>query len=228
MEAIIELTKVNFSFVFISVFSVLVGIKAVVSVLEWVIDKFGIETKRMRRKREDHELIIQTSQTLLELQKKHDEDVHQSDEHDAEIKEALSTFISEIKTIISETQSEIKQFTENRIHDREQSFKIQKELSDSISHINEKGIERDKQIETLALGNKELLANIINDRYQRYLLLEGIPADEADEFTNIYYAYKSLGGNHNGDQKYNYVIKHLPVIPVKTKLVTKEIEPLEE
>lgn len=85
MNEIIELTKINFSSVFIAVFVILIGIKAIVSIFEWVVDKLGLETKWMRHKREEHELLIQTSQNLTALQEKHKEDVERSDRRDEEI-----------------------------------------------------------------------------------------------------------------------------------------------
>lgn len=86
MEAITELATLNFSSVFISVFVILIGIKSVLSLFEWFIEKFGFETKWMKRKREDHELLIKTSQNLLELQKRHNADILESDRHDEEMK----------------------------------------------------------------------------------------------------------------------------------------------
>ena len=68
MDAIKELLNINFSYVLISVFVILIGIKSVVSIFEWIIDKLGLETKLMRQKREEHELLIQTSQNLASLQ----------------------------------------------------------------------------------------------------------------------------------------------------------------
>ena len=56
------LTRIDYTSVFISVFIILIGIKAIVSLFEWVIDKLGVETKWMRKQREEHELLIQTSQ----------------------------------------------------------------------------------------------------------------------------------------------------------------------
>ena len=137
MNEIIELTKVNFSSVFVAVFVILLGVKTIVSLFEWVVNKLGLETKWMRKHREEHDLLIQTSQNLAALQKQHTHDVEESDAHDENIKEELSAFISEIKTSISDTQSELKQFAENRVHDREQSFKIQKELTDSQNNLAE-------------------------------------------------------------------------------------------
>jgi hypothetical protein len=122
---------------------------------------------------------------------------------------------------------------ENRIQDREQSFAIQKELTDAQNKLSNKqselsnlisetiksGILRDQQIASLMLANRELLAEKINDKYKFYISIKGIPEDEVDEFTNLHTAYKGCGGNHSGDAKYEYVIEHLPVIPVETKLI---------
>lgn len=224
MGDITPLITIDYSSIFISVLAILIGIKAVISLFEWFTSKLGLETKWMRKKREEHDLLLQTSQNLSELQKKHNHDVEQSIIHDDRIRNELSEFMSDIRESILMTQNEIKQLAENRIHDREQSKEIQKELNDSIKIITEKSSEQNKQIEALALGSKEVLGNIINERYQKYLKLNGIPADEVDEFTNIHSAYKALNGNHNGDLKYKYVTEHLDVIPVETKLIIKEIE----
>ena len=68
MEEIRALATIDLNSVFVSVFIILLGFKAVVSVLEWTIHKLGLETKWMRKKREEHDLIIQTSQNLSALQ----------------------------------------------------------------------------------------------------------------------------------------------------------------
>ena len=75
MEPIAELTTIDYSSLFIASFSVLIGIKAIVSLFEWIFDKLGLETKWMRKKREERELLIQTSQGLNKLQEKHEEDI---------------------------------------------------------------------------------------------------------------------------------------------------------
>lgn len=86
MNEIIELTNVDFSSIFISVFIILIGVKAIVSLFEWVINKLGLETKWMRRKREEHELLLDTSNSLIALQQKHDEDMRKSDVYDEEMR----------------------------------------------------------------------------------------------------------------------------------------------
>lgn len=219
MNEIIELTKMNFSYVLISVFVILFGIKAIVSIFEYFVGKLGLETKWMRKRREEHDLLIQTSQNLTNLQKQHCHDVKESNIHNENIKEELSAFMTEIKISISETQSEIKQFAENRISDRQQSLEIQKDLTDSIKSIVEYNFNKDKQIDNLMVAQREVLADKINEKYKYYISIKGIPEDEVDEFTNLHTAYKGVGGNHSGDAKYEYCMNHLKVIPVETKLL---------
>lgn len=139
----------------------------------------------------------------------------------------------ELLQTIKDNQTDIKTIMENRVHDREQSLSIQKELTEAQNKLSNKqselssliseniksGVSRDKQIASLMLANKELLAEKINEKYKFYISIKGIPEDEVDEFTNLHTAYKGCGGNHSGDAKYEYVIEHLPVIPVETKLI---------
>ncbi len=222
MNEIIELTNVDFSSIFISVFIILIGVKAIVSLFEWVINKLGLETKWMRRKREEHELLLQTSQNLADLRNQHNHDVEESNIHDENIKEELSIFMKEIKSSVEKTQLEIKQFTENRVNDRKQSLEIQRELKDSIKSIVTYNSSKDRQIDNLMAAQREVLADKINEKYKYYISIKGIPEDEVDEFANLHTAYKGVGGNHSGDAKYEYCINHLQVIPVKTKLIMND------
>ena len=89
MDPIQELTTINFSYVFLSVFVILIGIKSVVSLFEWIVGKRGLETRWMRGKREEHELLLQTSHALASLQEKHEKDMLRSDRHDDEMKTDL-------------------------------------------------------------------------------------------------------------------------------------------
>lgn len=223
MQNIVELININYTSLFISIVTILIGIKTLTTLFEWFISKLGLETKWMRTKREDHELLLKTSESLVALHNKHENDAKQSDKHDEDIRNDLSNFMDEMRLSITQTQNEIKQFYENRIHDREQSIKIQKELTDAIRTITDGEKNRDKQIEALMCGNKELLGSEIDKRYRQYIALDGIPETEIDEFTDIYTAYKKNNGNHNRDTKYDYVKNHLKVIPVETKLVKNNI-----
>ena len=137
MQDTLGLINIDYTSLFISIVTVLIGIKTITTLFEWFISKLGLETKWMRTRREDHELLLKTSKSLIELHNTHENDTKQSDKHDKEIKNDLFKFMDEMRLSITQTQNEIKQFYENRIHDREQSIKIQKELTDAIRTITE-------------------------------------------------------------------------------------------
>lgn len=221
MNEVTSLFTIDYPELFVAVFTILIGLKVVISIFEGTIGKLGLETKWMRKKREERELLIQTSQNLSSLQQRQDKAEKQSDAQDEIINKNLTIFMDEVKTLISETQSEIKQFYENRIHDREQSRKIQKELTDSIKCIVERNTIKDQQMDNLMAAQREVLADKINEKYKYYISIKGIPEDEVDEFTSLHAAYNGVGGNHKGDAKYEYCMNHLSIIPVEKKLITK-------
>ena len=67
MEAIKEMLEVDFSALLITVVTVILGLKAMASSFEWIIDKLGLETKWMREKRERSELINKTAGLFYRL-----------------------------------------------------------------------------------------------------------------------------------------------------------------
>lgn len=198
MEPIIQLTKIDYISLFIEILVILIGIKAITSIFEWVINKLGLETKWMQKRREEHNLLITTANELKNLSIVHKQDIDKIYEDNLkwrdqsrEIKESYNKHFQHLDTM----QEQTKQFLENE--------KL-----------------REKQINSLTIASRELLAEKINDKYKYYISIGGIPEDEVDEFTALHGAYNGCGGNHHGDAKYNYIMEHMPVIPVKTKLVT--------
>lgn len=85
MDALQELLKINFVYILTSVVAILIGVKFLTSLFEWVIDKLGLETKWMRRKREEHDLLVKTSKNLSALQQQHTADMQYSNRRDDEI-----------------------------------------------------------------------------------------------------------------------------------------------
>ena len=79
-------------------------------------------------------------------------------------------------------------------------------------------------IDALLVAQKEMMAEKINEKYKHYIRINGIPEDEKDEFISLHDAYKGVGGNHHGDEKFNYCIEHLKVIPVETKLILNRLK----
>ena len=99
---------------------------------------------------------------------------------------------------------------------REQSMDIQKDLKDSIELLTKADITRSEQIESVMVGIKELLGDTIDQQYEKYIRLGGIPSDDVDEFNSVFSAYEKVNGNHNRKKKYDYVMDNLPIIPVTT------------
>ena len=222
MDEIVTLVEIDWKSVIIALVLALGFVVALLKALEYLAEKFGIETKKQR----DHKLLIQTSQNLTALQEQHTKDikefkdsqtenVNQSIRHDEIIKEELTSFIGEIRSSIVSLTNQMNQYSENRIHDREQSFEIQRQL-------NKRSDDRDKKIEALMLGNMELLGDKIDQRFSKYVSLGGIPENEVEEFDGIFVAYKALNGNHKREEKYKYVKNHMKVIPVESKLKIDE------
>ena len=215
MDDIKALTEIDYGFLFVTIVGLLLGAKALVSLGEYWIGKLGLETKWSKKKKEEHDMLLANAQAIKDLTELHKRDTEISNEHDVKIRKELSTFMNEVRT-------DIKTFTENRVHDREQSLEIQKELKDSIQVVANSQKDRDKQVEALMCGSKELLGNTIDERFAIYVALGGIPQDEVEEFESMYQAYHGLKGNSGRHTKYLYVKEHLEVIPTKTELVYKE------
>ena len=188
MDEMQTLLDLDLSTVALGVVGILVVLVLILSKLDFLKKFFGIKTKSDIGR----ELLEQTSRGLSELQQQHmndmkafrdkqDENVKQSIEHDERIRNDLTVFISEMRDAIESLTNQMNQYSENRIHDREQSREIQQQL-------NERSDDRDKKIEALMLGNMELLGDKIDQRFSKYVSLGGIPENEVEEFDGIFVA----------------------------------------
>ena len=168
---------------------IIIGLNYLIPVLQnFFCNILGIETKFQKEKKEQKILLKKTVNKLNDLTKEHEVSEEQLDEK-------LENFYGPY---------------------RKRSIEIQEEFKRSIDIMHEKDDRRDLQIEALMFGTKELLGDKIDQKYDKYVQLQGIPSDEVDEFNSIYEAYSRLKGNHNREKKYNYVNDNLPVIPVTT------------
>ena len=190
MDTIKNLLDVDFVSFLIVCFIIMSGVISVATIIGKFSEIIGKPVKWVKKYSKDRELLIKTSEGLHQMQDS-----------------------------MKETQIAIQQYSENRVHDREQSFEIQKELTENITKLTESNAVRDKQIENILWSQKESLADRINQKYKHYLSINGIPEDEVDEFVSLHSAYKAVGGNHHGDAKFNYCMEHLPIIPVEVKLI---------
>ena len=201
MNELKELMNINWWYVVIALVALLVSIKFIWTLLDWLLfEKLGIETKKMKQKREESDLLRATAalskttaENLDKLQKRHTKD-------EQEFRNNLNNYMEESRRDSKALHDEMTKFADCRISDRKQSLEIQKELTDA---------------------QNKMLAEKINENDKYYISIKGIPEDEYDEFVSLHNAYNGVGGNHHGDAKFQYCIDHLPIIPVETKLAYK-------
>ena len=89
MDTIKQLTELDYKTLIIGITVVAGSLKIVCNFFSWFVSYLGLETKKMRQKREDHELLIATAKNLELLQSKQNEDVRQSIVHDKRIKDDI-------------------------------------------------------------------------------------------------------------------------------------------
>ena len=213
-----QLGQIDWWYVALAVVILLICIKALWSLFDWLfVEKLGLETKKMRQRRLEQEELKATADLAKTTAKNLDKLQARYCENEEEFKNNLNNYMEESRKDRKALHDEMSKYGENRIKDRKQSLEIQKELKNSIAV-------RDEQINALVDAQKEMMAEKINEKYKYYISIKGIPEDEYDEFVSMHKAYNGVGGNHHGDAKFQYCIEHLPIIPVETKLKYKENE----
>lgn len=165
MNEMIELTKIDYVSVLPAAVAILAGTKAILSLLESFVEKLGLETKWMRQRREEHELLIQTSQNLTALQTQHEHDMQKSDRRDEEIssdiKKLTRMFVDkEIDDMRWEINNFATKVSEGKPCNKD-SFKHCIRIYEKYERIlSENGFEN---------GEVELSMELINDAYMRKL-----------------------------------------------------------
>lgn len=214
LEKFLELDLISFTI------NMVVAGLALVFVYELIIKigkMFGIEFTHVRQRREEHELLVKTSENLSKLQEQQQKDRIRSDEHDNEIRKEISDLTNELKEALIDQKNQMNTYEENRKNDRYKSREIREEINGSIDKLAEGAEERKQQIQALMCGTMELLGDKIDQRFSKYIAMKGIPENEVAEFDGLWNAYHNeLNGNHGRTQKYKYVKERLPVLPIET------------
>lgn len=245
MEAVQQALHIDYSvfipMIIISGLTILLATKFISQLLEWLlIDKLGLQTKWGRKKREEHELILSNarsidklSELITELTEQHKQDMKRSDAADDKIKKCLDDFIEEssaknekirkdLTDSVSKIEKSVEKMYEDNLSYRDKSRDIRNNYDDRIQEVVESNKERDELILAIANGNKELLGDKIDQKFDKYVNLDGIPENEVGEFESMCQAYFRLKGNHNRKRKYDHVKNRMKIIPVKTNLVLDE------
>lgn len=167
MDELLALTEINWYQVAVGVITAFLFIKFIVTSYEWIIKKTGLETKKMREKREDHEMLVQTAQGLSALQERHSHD-------ETEFREDLYKFIHETRQENENLRKEMRQYTQNRLMDRDISIEREKRLNSRIDGMVELNKSRDNVIEDIGNSLKKLTGMFIEKEITdiRFSILE--------------------------------------------------------
>lgn len=119
MDSITLLFKQDIPSIILGIFIVMSAIIAVFSIIGKFSEVIGKPVKWIQKKNQDHELLMETIQSLTALQHKHENDVRESDEHDNEIRKDLKILTDMLlNKIIDDYRWEINNFaikvSENR------------------------------------------------------------------------------------------------------------------
>lgn len=121
MDSITNLFEIDYVAVFVSICTILVAFKTLSSLFEWFINKWGLETKGMRRGREKEDLLIATADELKILREQRKEDVAQSIRHDELIKKDLVNvmdLVNEINNKLDAMEKKNDESERTRLKDR--------------------------------------------------------------------------------------------------------------
>lgn len=150
MDDLRQLMQIDWWYVFIAVCLLLFCIKIIWSLIDWLLfEKLGVETKKMKQRRQERELLNTTTnlakttaENLDKLQKRHTKD-------EEEFRNNLNNYMEESRKDRKALHDKMTKFTDNRINDRKQSLEIQKELKDSIKNLIDGQQDRDEKINNL-------------------------------------------------------------------------------
>lgn len=107
----------------------------------------------------------------------------------------------ELLKLVYSTKDRVDQYAENRKHDREQSFAIQKQLTDSINALSKKLDKMDqKQAELEEKHRKRIRAEMkdkISQLYRYYHEKQEWNDMEREAFNDLIYEYEDAGGSNS-------------------------------
>lgn len=173
MDEFIKLTEYNWAFWVAGLFALIEFAKWVVSVGEWIISKFGIETKGMRSKREVRDKLLNAEKDIAEIRETSVQNVNTFLEHERLMSE---NFVDVKKEIVQEI---------SKLHD-----KIDKQ------HEHLEDIDRDGKRRDCSLMRDRLLSGL---RYFSQNRDENnnvhISMTDFESMSKMFEEYEKAGGN---------------------------------
>jgi hypothetical protein len=154
MDLVQSLTHYNWFVVVLAVISAMMVFKFISELFTWFIEKFGLETRSMREKRENKELLKKTAENLNSLQERHTKDekdfravlnkhISESEKDRKALHQVQKELVKSQSKISDSMQGLVEKFdefkvnTDNRFDSNEEkeNKRVRAELKNSISEI---------------------------------------------------------------------------------------------
>ena len=216
VEIIEQIKQIDWWYVGLSVILLFVAIKLIWSLADWFLfEKLGIETKKMKKRREESKLLMDTAElarttaaNLDKLQKRHCKD-------EEEFRNNLNNYMEESRKDRQALHDEMTTYSNNRINDRKQSLEIQKELTSSQDKITDKVDGICKKLNYMEEKENKRVQSEIKERiaqsYRRYNETKQISSMELEALEDLIETYEAHGGEnsfvHSTVQKEMYAWK---------------------
>lgn len=202
MDNVEKLATIDWWYVIIAIISLLVCVKFLWSLFDWLfVEKLGIKTKKMRQREQESqqlnnmtELAKTTAENLDKLQKRHCKD-------EEEFRNNLNNYIKESREDRKALHDEMKVYFNNRINDRKQSFEIQKELTDSQNKLTDKVDDICKKLIDMEEKENKRVQSEIKERiaqsYRQYSETKRISSMELEALEDLIETYEAHGGENS-------------------------------
>lgn len=187
MNAIADLLEMDIAAWIVGAFLIMAGINKGIEILGNFSKSIGKPFKWVKKRDADHDELVKAKTDIANLQKKHKDDT-------AEIHQEIKDFMVEIK-------GQMKQYSDNRVSDRAQSFKIQKELVDAQEKISESVKDILRRVDqSEEKQNKRVQAEIkdkIAQLYRRYNATKTISKMQLEALEDLITTYEDHGGENS-------------------------------
>lgn len=198
MNALTDLLEMDIAAWIVGAFLIMAGINKGIEILGNFSKSIGKPFKWVKKRDADHNDLEKTKGRIADLEAKHTDDT-----------KALHR---EIKESIDDLKKQMKEYSDNRVSDRKQSFAIQKELTEAQGKIS-KSVDRifdkvatlkedtDRRFEeSEAKQNRRVQAEIkdkIAQLYRRYHSTSTIKAIELESLKDLIRTYEEHGGENS-------------------------------
>ena len=187
MNALTDLLEMDIAAWIVGAFLIMAGINKGIEILGNFSKSIGKPFKWVRKRDADHDELVRAKTDIANLQKRHKDDT-------AELHQEIKDFMTEIK-------GQMKRYDDNRVSDRAQSFKIQKELVDAQEKISESVKDILRRVDqSEEKQNKRVQAEIkdkIAQLYRRYNATKTISKMQLEALEDLITTYEDHGGENS-------------------------------